>query len=1249
MKFPYRSPRILGIFRIFLPTCFAALAPMLWLTDLRAEQTPAQQTQAVAPTGELLPTGSEWTVVSGSVEKTPEGQALPSGTQLSRKVTLQPGLYELRLNGAGKGILSLSGGSVKRLAKLSPQPGVYGLLFEVTKPEEVEFSVKVTGSRTYRFDLISSSLIPADQERQAAWAAAKKSYEMLGYYGTDPQRPVPGSTKTAGASATFTKEEMERSAIRETVVFHDPGYDATWVEDDAGVAKFFTSRGLVAKDAKETETWLKEHTEGDKGVGTSIIFTMGTAPASIVYQPYEECLLAQYLRAGGRVVWMANLPMLTGQGVAGPTFSNITEAGSSGGAPAETMLGLSRDKQIFYGVPGPTLTAAGKAWGLEPGLSLVRPFHIGGVTIPFVTDPKEQFCGVGLVSLCGDVPFSGLIFVPDRASPKKEALLRNVYRLARFSGQPVRIPAPDVQADDPRTLEAGLKFGGEDQRMVYLRSESVPLVVRIRSIKPEISKATVQYALKEGDTILRKGVAEIPVGAVGKDEALGSLDLNGLRMGRYAVSATIVADGKPMELTRELRIAPAPDHLGTHVAIWCSASSKVNRTEDLLNDLQAHNLDPMFVDAFPQSRDLALWYGMSFSTRRHGEAKNVPYPPGYNDDRLGSGGQTLKVRAQGDKRVSKGYASPLRRQAEAEDFQRQVAMDATFPAFRQRVVTGDDYSQWFGLDYNRYAVEGFKELHGIDVPKPTGTEDPYSTISIERAPGIIPDDDPWILLNRYWSETLGDAGTRFSRAMEAVTGGAGKVGPVPGGMQLPMINMGSGQYAPFNFGAKKGFNLSSFYYYNSFWQPLLTHAWWLECARMGNRDIEQWMMPDCYQLHFDSFYRNNFWLMLAGGAKGLPYFRYEERIEEPMAALKDFGALSKRYGLLLADLQPAPKKVAMLVPFENVTYRVENGWGMSYAFANLLLAKVDAEPVSPEELNAQSIRSYEAVVLANTKWLKAGTVRLLEEYIAAGGKVVSDSVTAEVIPIKGAITLDFPLGEEGVTKYGLADQVARVRAAMLPITKPSVDSDNPFVVVRRTALPDGTPGVWLVDNLNQDEYAKLKAAAKSESVEAKALEQQLGYGRETVSTTITRADDGRIPLDVFGGRVLEASRADGVMSVKVEMPKWQGKLILFPESLPATLSMSAVPTSIKPGKPLTLSMTLLDGAGKPVTTPWPVRLTVRDPEGRLNREYAKRLLTGKGTASATLTFASNDLRGEWTLEVEDVITGIKVSKKLQLN
>lgn len=1202
------------------------LVSIVAMTVITGCQPSPPVTPSPADAGNLLPPGGELSA---------DGQTLAPGTQRKQTVTLPAGLYEFQVRGTGSGTLTLQAGAAKRTFRATTESGLYGLLFERSEAGGIELTLSLQGAATDRFQVTSVALVPADAARQAAWAEAKKSFALLGYYGTDPQRPAPGTLPRV-TPASFSEADLKRWAIRETVVFHDPTYDAVWVENDADVAAYFTRRGLPSKNAVETEAWLKARATGNKGVGSSIIFTMGVVPTTIVYPPFTDCLLAKYLRAGGRVVWLANVPMYVAQGEKGPVQFYGTDA-------SEQMLGLTTDRQSFYGLQtNPEITAAGRAWGLEPGLTLTRPVHARSVTIPFVTDPSGDYCGVGLVNLRADLPLSGFIFVPDWARPNNTALLANAWRLARYSGAPVDVPPPAPPSPTSVPVEARLRFGESDQRMVYLRGETVPLFLRSRALRPNVRELHVRYSLSEGKRRFRDGTITIPLQHEETDQLLGQLVLHELRVGRYTVSAVIECDGRSQTLTRELRIGPPPDHRGTHVAVWCNTSPKVNRTEFLLDDLAAHNLDPMFVaEDEPVGRDLALWYGFSFSSRQHGLPTVIPNPPGYDDYRLGSTGQVMRVRAHGDKREARGYSSPHRRQAEADDFAKHVAFDAKFPSFRRRTVTGDDYSQWFGLDYNRFAVEGFRARYGIDPPRPPGTEDPHGTVNVDRAPEIIPDDDPWIRLNRYWSETLGDMGSRMSRAMKSVTEGAGKVGPVPGGMQQPVMTLGSAQYPPFNFGATNGFNLSSFYYYNSYWQPPLVHLWWLECARMGNRDIEQWMMPDCYQFEVESFYRNNLWLIFAGGAHGLPHFCYEQRKAAPMRAMKTFGAWSRRYGLLLEQLRPAPKQVAMLVPFENITYRIEHCFEMAFAFMNLLLAKVDVEPVSPEELDATSIRRYQTIVLAQTKWLKAGTVKLLEDYIAAGGKVVLDSVTAAAIPVKGATVLDFPLGEPGNGHYGLTNHIARVRSAILPINPPPVDCADPFVAVRRAALPDGTPGVWLVHNYTQEQFAKLQANKAAAPDAARALETQLGYRQTTIATTLTRPDDGRIPFDVFGGRELQATRADGRMTVNVELPQWEGMLIIFLPAMPRSIATSGFPASTMHGAPVQLDITLHDANGKPVTMPWPLQLTVRDPHGEVNREYSRRLLSVDGLATHRIAFAVNDTPGKWTIEIEDVLAGTK--------
>jgi hypothetical protein len=71
-----------------------------------------------------------------------------------------------------------------------------------------------------------------------------------------------------------------------------------------------------------------------------------------------------------------------------------------------------------------------------------------------------------------------------------------------------------------------------------------------------------------------------------------------------------------------------------------------------------------------------------------------------------------------------------------------------------------------------------------------------------------------------------------------------RIGPIPGGMQVPFIHMWpAGQYPPLNFG-EAGHNLVACYYYNSYWQPVTTNTCWIEAGRMGNRDLPTWVMPE---------------------------------------------------------------------------------------------------------------------------------------------------------------------------------------------------------------------------------------------------------------------------------------------------------------------------------------------------------------------------------------------------------------------
>lgn len=243
------------------------------------------------------------------------------------------------------------------------------------------------------------------------------------------------------------------------------------------------------------------------------------------------------------------------------------------------------------------------------------------------------------------------------------------------------------------------------------------------------------------------------------------------------------------------------------------------------------------------------------------------------------------------------------------------------------------------------------------------------------------------------------AGKALSDELKTHTGGIGLAAPIPGGMMIPM-NGWCSMFPAYGFGAA-GWSQACFYYYNSYWQPFLANLYWTAAARLGDPERTVWVMPDSYVSRNPSYYAQNLWTLLAGGAQGLAYFIHSdpERPERLAAlpTLRRAGALAKRHGRLLSELRPARTRAVLLTPFENLIPSREVWYQAVIPFSNLLLAGIDVDPVTPE----QDWGNARTVLVLNVRLLRASAVRRLERFVADGGRVYIDAESAGVIPIRG--------------------------------------------------------------------------------------------------------------------------------------------------------------------------------------------------------------------------------------------------------
>ncbi|MDD5708643.1 MAG: hypothetical protein PHR35_22225, partial [Kiritimatiellae bacterium] len=96
---------------------------------------------------------------------------------LTQPVTLPAGLFELTVQGRGKGelLLKVSDGG-ERSQLLGKELGTYGYLFETAAGERaVTLRVAVDGTLT------DAALRQATEEQKAAWALEKRSMEQFGF------------------------------------------------------------------------------------------------------------------------------------------------------------------------------------------------------------------------------------------------------------------------------------------------------------------------------------------------------------------------------------------------------------------------------------------------------------------------------------------------------------------------------------------------------------------------------------------------------------------------------------------------------------------------------------------------------------------------------------------------------------------------------------------------------------------------------------------------------------------------------------------------------------------------------------------------------------------------------------------------------------------------------------------------------------------------------------------------------------
>ena len=140
-------------------------------------------------------------------------------------------------------------------------------------------------------------------------------------------------------------------------VFCDPDYASSWVRNSAELARAFAAAGFVPVTSFQLREWMNAQINGG-AEGSICFFSQDIVPDMVAEECSPACLVMEYMKAGGRMVWVGDVP-----------FYYLGRRGGKretwGDPGHKKVLGLTPVSDLKE---EPRLTGAGLEWGLTaPG------------------------------------------------------------------------------------------------------------------------------------------------------------------------------------------------------------------------------------------------------------------------------------------------------------------------------------------------------------------------------------------------------------------------------------------------------------------------------------------------------------------------------------------------------------------------------------------------------------------------------------------------------------------------------------------------------------------------------------------------------------------------------------------------------------------------------------------------------------------------------------------------------------------
>lgn len=330
-------------------------------------------------------------------------------------------------------------------------------------------------------------------------------------------------------------------------------------------------------------------------------------------------------------------------------------------------------------------------------------------------------------------------------------------------------------------------------------------------------------------------------------------------------------------------------------------------------------------------------------------------------------------------------------------------------------------------------------------------------------------------------------------------------------------------------------------------------------------------------------------------------------------------------GPTLLQVPDRRSDVAFLQSFASEMFAgvAECGWGQGWqndAYQILRYAHLQPCVLFDETILRKGLEDFALLVVVKCPVLTRKVADAILAFQARGGLVIGDEHLAPGISPDIMLSTHTRANNPDEDKAALQTKASELRRELASVYRPHAESDNPDVLVRLRRYDTTDYLFALNDKRTFGDYVGQFGLVMEKGLPARAtltITRQKGYVYDLVTHT-----------------PIESVSQNGRMTIQTALGPGAGHIYMITDT-PVSAVTIAAKRKTRRGRRLKAKIAVLDNLGKPIRAVVPLEVTILDPEGK-PAEFSGWYGAKDGKLTLTLDMASNDLTGQWMVEVEEL-------------